>query len=269
MNTSKRSKLGVSSTVLFTQPYEDTARLAQRLGLDAVELFLDYPQFDLSMKYINNLKHFDIDYLVHLPMFDVNFGSFKSPQKALKEIKAKIKCIAKVVPVKYATLHLGSKPLYSHKGFHKGFDKMIQEFELKAARNTVHSLKELKSFCNKKNVKLNIENLDSPSKFGTDPKELLYFSNYTDGITFDVAHAYLSGYDIDKYYKKIAPKVTVVHASDTIIGKDAHYPVGTLDIPAEYYAKLKPEYFIIEPNPSDVSGLRESVDALVPAIKRL
>jgi len=258
----RSSKIGFSSVIFFDEDYEEAVKLAEELGVDAVELFLDYPQFDKSMKNIRNLQYHNIEYLVHLPIFDINFSSFKNRKKALKEIKAKLREITKYVPVRYATLHLGEKPLYNHKGFNKGLDRKILELERQAVKNTVYSLQELRTFCRGKGIKLNVENLDSHKKYGSDPNELISFSRYADGITYDVAHAYSLGYDIDHFLELIKDRINVVHCSDTVKGHDAHYPVGELDIPPEYYSKIRAEYFIIEPNPTDVDGLKLSVERL-------
>ncbi len=91
-------------------------------------------------------------------------------------------------------------------------------------------LRELAEAADVAGVTLTVENLIGPSELATRPAHMLELLDHPDlegvGLTVDLSHAQLSGWDPAEFLRIVAPRLRHVHANDTDGQGDRHWPLG-------------------------------------------
>ncbi len=206
-------------------------------GFGALEVFavgdiIDATTFDLYTEAIGAVvAESGASLSVHLPTTDVNplARNRRVAQASLESQKAAI-AWAGQIGATLAVLHLGSAPgvLGSPQG--RGDERFGRFWKLSQT-----TLADLAACARSHRVHLTIENLIGPREVAASPDlltELLETPGCEDvGLTVDLSHALLGGYDVAAFVRQVAPRLWHVHANDTDRQGDRHWPLGQGQLP--------------------------------------
>lgn len=163
---------------------------------------------------------------VHLPTTDCNplSRNRRVRQGALESQKAGI-AWAGALGAELAVLHLGSTAVRTQTPSGPASTYFGGAWDL--ARSV---LRELAHCAEEAGLALTVENLIGAGDVPTHPDHLLDLLDDPGtagvGVTVDLSHALLAGWEPADYLRRVAPRVRHVHANDTDGQADRHWPLG-------------------------------------------
>jgi len=163
---------------------------------------------------------------VHLPTTDVNVLA-RNRRVAEASLESQRQAIrwAQSLGARLAVLHLGTAAGVSGSPGAAGPQRFGRFWPQAQA-----ALADLAACAQQSNVLLTIENLIGPAEVAASPDHLLALleSPGCQGVrlTVDLSHALLAGYALTDFLPEVSPSMVHIHANDTDLQGDRHWPLG-------------------------------------------
>lgn len=216
-------KIYYSGLVQLEKPVATNLQAYADHGAEAVEIFIDGPQWDdkeegyAAVKDI--LDSFPFEYSVHGPMFDLNLTSESSAvrQTTMKEFKKTIEIASEI------------------KAKHVIVDPGICMFEIfdkeQAKKRAFESIKELQQHAIKFQQPIAIENMGQNGTELFDQEEYCtLLDHFPDkdmlGLVLDTGHAHINGWDIPEVIRQTKDHLLAIHINDNKGTIDNHLAIG-------------------------------------------
>lgn len=186
-----------------------------------IELLLDgyyWDKFDENSEVISSLlKSKDVDYSVHTPIFDMNLTSENrlSREATIKAYKN--------------TIAFASKINASHVVIHPGTVATGVFSKKRAQQRLDEAIKELCDFNENYNMQLLLENIgDNKTSIFTEQEYIDFIKRSYKNVysVFDIGHAYVCKWNIEKVINKLGKSLKAIHIHDNDSKVDAHLPIG-------------------------------------------
>ena len=242
------------------QTVEDNLILAKKLGLDFVELNLNFSYCRKAMEdgTLDRLhSKYDLKFTLHF--FDeADFGSYNEVVDAYLSLLKKYASLAKGY-VKMVNFHNNAGPYVTISGVkHYIYSKEYDEYIVRLINN----LKKAKEILDEYGMDMVIENVD----LGADVKFLsdnfIELSKRGFHFNLDVGHDYINGCPFTKLIEKNSFVLDEMHLHDAK-DKMCHLQLGTGVIPVDKYLNLAKEndlYLLLEVKSS--KDLEESIKVI-------
>jgi sugar phosphate isomerase/epimerase len=204
---------------------DDFARFVLEHGFDTIEIEFGFSiiSAELLLLLLGELRAIIRPFRAvscHLPLGEVNIAAlhFIMRREAIAETKKHIDLCGE----------LGISKLVMHPGCFGATPDRYALFEKQTRQIAEESVFEIAGYCEKKHMKLSIENMHRNEALFREPEEFEPFVRKGIGITLDTVHAYVSGVNPVDFITRYGKKITEVHLTDGIASDSyAHYPVGT------------------------------------------
>lgn len=229
-------KWGITCFFENKEEFKIVAELAPRYPLQYIEIRGERPFFspdDIStsdLKFFQEiLKESGLKATVHATFYDINLATVNSILK-----NAILECYKSYIEM---SSQIGAEIMVLHAG-HIFKDAVNISKIVKTARNNlIENLRILGDYAAERNVLLGLEN--SPPN-----PNLLLVANWENQIemllevnhpsvraVFDIAHAYLHGLDISRYYNKVSSYLAEIHIHNNAGNEDKHQAIdmGVID----------------------------------------
>lgn len=215
-------RIGVSTLTYLHLPYREALERLVALQPAVVELFFDYPHFDLqrfSADDVRVLREFGeahaIEYTLHAPCFDLNPASANAG--------ARDECVRQSELAINLAARLGAAEVVVHSGMRSDPKIPLDQ----TLGWSIESLRRIVRTAEQHRVRVSVENVGYGSAgFITHPEVLLdivrTFDSGLVGITLDTGHAVLQGFAIDAAITAFGHNLTHVHLHNTQGGADDH-----------------------------------------------
>lgn len=258
------SSVCYSDLIVLSNPIEKNIENLIEYGADKIELLMDGNEWndldDTIKRMKKSLPHFNIDYTIHPPAWDINLTS---ENKAIRETSYQE--YTKAIEFAY---ELKAEHVVIHPGFcfSPAFDKKL------AQKRATYYISELCHYAKPLGVKLAIENVGyNGTSIFTEAEYTNFLINIDDtaGYLIDTGHAHLNQWNIPKMIEKVNHRLFSLHLHDNLGSKDAHLPIGEGTIGWEpIYDALKtfstPVQLILEYAPEiNLNYLREGKNILL------
>ena len=241
---------------------EDNFKLAQKLGLDFIELNLNFASGRTALEnkiVLDLVNKYHIEVTLHF-YDEGDLGSYDEVVKAYLTLLDKYASLGKGF-VRQINIHLIPGPVVTISGIkHYVYEKEYDSYIKRLIRN----LKEAESICHKYDMKMVIENTDNTPSY----QRRTYLDLYKEGFrfTYDIGHDHLSNDIILGLLKEVSLPFDEFHIHDAKNRSTCHLALkeGTLDI-SKYksLAEKSNAYVVLEVK--QVSDLVKSV----PIFKKL
>lgn len=220
-------------TLIEFNDLEENAALCHELGLDFIELNMNFPQYGLDALEQTQLfktiaEHYHIYYTIHLDE-NLNVCDFnRTVSNAYLDTVRKTIDIAKQLHAPVINMHM------NHGVYVTLPDRKVQLFE-KYKEHYMKGIKELLELCNSScegtDIKISIENTDGFQDYEKTAIEYLLRSNVFT-MTWDIGHSHASGNADEGFIIEHAGKLKHFHIHDAA-GKSNHLTLGSGDIDLE------------------------------------
>jgi len=214
------------------EDFRKILELAPNYPVSFLEIRGERPFFapeDLSSSDINFFQKIieksELRVTLHSTFYDINLSTINSYlQKATVDCYKKYLDLAAIIGAEIMVVHAGHihKDAVAH-----------QEIQKIAQTNLVNNMQILGDYAAVKNVDIALENSPpNPNQLMVwEPHrhvEILKLINHSHiKALFDIAHAFLHGHDISKYYEMIKPFLTEIHIHNNDGHTDQHRSVTT------------------------------------------
>lgn len=211
-------------TLTTYQTIEEQVQLCHELGLELLEINLNYPYCDLEKNDLPKLKayakQYHVTYTIHYDEY-ADFASFHEEirQAWLSHFKKTVD-LAKQIEAARITIHffdgvhvtLPNQVIYVYDTYYQKYLSLLKD-----------SLHVCFQYALENNIDLCIENVTMPDFMVTTFKDLL-----ADGyhFTYDVGHHYEFGFKADGIYQNHFSSVKHMHLHD-VIDNNPHKALGT------------------------------------------
>lgn len=251
--------LGMPS-LIETKSIEECAALCSALGLQFIELNLNFPQYQPQFFQPERLKRLaaesDLFYTVHfddnLNIADFNPYVAEGYRRTVREVIA----LAKVLEIPILNMHLSrgshytmpEKKIYFFQAYRDHYLQRILEFREECRREIGDS-----------GIKICVENCGGFLDFQKEAIALLLDSPVF-GLTLDVGHNYCAGFTDEPLILQHAGRLRHMHIHDAKNGKQDHLALGTGELDLCRYFELAEEHnctVVLETK--TIAGLRQSV----------
>ena len=204
---------------------DDFARFVHENGFDTVEIEFGFSiiSAELLLPLLGELRAIIRPFRAvscHLPLGEVNIAALHSTMRreAIAETKRHIDLCGE----------LGISKLVMHPGCFGATPDRYALLEKQTRQIAEESVFEIAGYCEKKHMKLSLENLHRSEALFREPQEFEPFVRKGIGLTLDTVHAFVSGVNPVDFITRYGKKITEVHLTDGIASDSyAHYPVGT------------------------------------------
>lgn len=219
-------RIGVSTLTYLHLDYRTAVSRLADLGIKVIELFYEYPHFDLENMTSDDGSHlrrladrYGITWTLHTPCFDLNPASanLAARMAALNQYQQAVRFAA----------DLGIREVVVHSG-HRSDPKIPAEQAFQWGADTLRRTSEDSE---RAGVRLAVENTGyGVSGFIHSPRTLvdLVSSIGSDlaGITLDTGHAVLEGFTPEEAVRVFGDRLTHIHVHDNSGTADDHFPLG-------------------------------------------
>ena len=229
---------GFSTFFFLQKPVNEVVDEIIAHGVRTIELSLEIPRApaidDDLVKRMAELSSEGVDFSIHAPFFEVNFGSCQKEIRQFSRKKAK-----SAIDIAY---ELGANPVVMHPGYTFWMDK-IKGVAEESWNFFIKDMRWLLSYAGKRGIVVALESIPMPFFFFYD---LLEFKRLREalpglGMTLDVGHAYVTkaakktndpqGAIIEDLRELGVGSVTHVHLHNNKGKRDEHlFPDGNIDI---------------------------------------
>ena len=252
-------KLGMP-TMIETPALEDCARLCGELGLDFIELNMNFPEylpFNLNVPaFLETAHRYGIFYTIHLDdamnVADLNPYVAKAYLRTVREtIQA-----AEAMQLPLLNMHLSPGAYYTLP------EKKVYLFEVYKEEY----LRNIRDFCTlcedavgSGNMRISIENCGGFSPVQLEALDMLLESPVF-ALTMDIGHNACAGRQDEPFILRHLDRLRHMHAHDTRGSKD-HLALGTGEMDAKKYLDLAAEQnctVVLETK--TIAGLKQSVE---------
>lgn len=250
-------------TMIETETVRQCARTARELGLDFVELNINFPQYQLSMLDAEELKtiaeEFGIGYTIHLDdeMSIADFNGYVA-QGYLHTVLDAVE-LAKKLGIRVLNMHLSRGAKYTLP------DRVVYFFEA-YARDYLAKIRAFRDACEKaigdSGILICVENTAGYLDFQKAALELLLESPVF-GLTFDIGHNYCAGNADEDWILAHRDRLCHFHIHDARDGRKDHLALGEGELDGARYLTIAKELgctVVLETK--TVEGLRGSVEYL-------
>ena len=204
---------------------DDFARFVLENGFDTIEIEFGFSiiSAELLLPLLGELRAIIRPFRAvscHLPLGEVNIAALHSTMRgeAIAETKRHIDLCGE----------LGISKLVMHPGCFGATPDRYSLLEKQTRQIAERSVFEIAGYCEKKHMKLSLENLHRSEALFREPQEFEPFVRKGIGLTLDTVHAFVSGVNPVDFITRYGKKITEVHLTDGIASDSyAHYPVGT------------------------------------------
>ena len=222
---------------------EDNFKLAQKLGLDFIELNLNFASCReaLEKKQVLDLVNkYNIKATLHF-YDEADLGSYDEVVKAYLSLLDRYASLGKGF-VKQINIHLIPGPVVTISGIkHYVYEKEYDEYINRLIKN----LKEAESICHKYDMNMVIENTDNTPKY----QARVYKDLYKEGFRFcyDIGHDHLSNDIVLDLLKEVNLPFDEFHIHDAKNRSACHLALseGTLDIARYKRLAEKNDAFVV------------------------
>ena len=247
-------------TMIETETLTQCAQVCQRLGLDFVELNLNFPQYllhRLDVDVLNRLAaEYGIGYTIHLDdeMSIADFNPYIA--KGYQQTVLDAITLAKKIGAKKLNMHMSRGAKYTLPS------KVIYFFEA-YEEEYLDNIRQFRDICEKAigtdDVKICIENTNGFLPFQQRAVEILLDSPVF-GLTFDIGHNYCAKNADEAWILAHADRLHHFHIHDAKDGSKDHLALGNgeLDI-ARYLALAQKLNCSVVLETKTAEGLTESV----------
>ena len=235
---------------------EDNFKLAQKLGLDFIELNLNFASGRTALEnkiVLDLVNKYHIEVTLHF-YDEADLGSYDEVVKAYLLLLDKYASLGQGF-VKQINIHLIPGPIVTISGVkHYVYEKEYDDYIKRLIRN----LKEADAICHKYDMKMVIENTDNIPSY----QRITYLDLYKEGFrfTYDIGHDHLSNDIVLGLLKEVPLPFDEFHIHDAKNRSTCHLALkeGTLDI-SKYksLAEKNNAYVVLEVK--QVSDLVKSV----------
>jgi sugar phosphate isomerase/epimerase len=235
-------RLGAAADLRFTETVSEFFDHLSDIGLNHAEFKREYlyapPEAPEAERIGELAESYDMSLTYHAPFRDWNLGSFNdaSRRAAVQQVKETLDDAA-TAGAGAVVVHGGS--VRAH------YPARVRE---KAYNNAVRSLSECASYAAEVGIPLCLENQpisETKERYTITPDDLHRLLTHIDadpevlGVTLDVGHATMNGYDWRAFVDQFGNRITVVHLHDNDGTADQHEPLPDYDpivktINAEY-----------------------------------
>lgn len=224
----------MGASTLF-EPSDQVNSVKKLVDLDirTVELipFYRLPSKGNAKKLKDLAKDYDLRYSVHALSMPYVHISHRHPRirEAYRDEVMNSVVFASEIGSPILTVHPGSMPEEPALSEIKAFTKLKLPRD-RYLKWSIQSLREILECCEKRNVKLSIENL-SPAQqnLGASPQEIRYILSELDspyaGVTLDVGHANITK-NFQEFIQILGKYITHVHVHDNDGAEDEHLGLG-------------------------------------------
>ncbi len=224
-------RIGVSTLTYVDVPYRQALERLRPLGVSVVELFFDYPHFDvaaISSEDVRFLRRYrdetGVDYTLHTPCFDLNPASVNkgARDEAVRQHEQAIRFAAEL-EIREVVVHSGyrSDPRVS--------DQQCVDLSVDSLRRTIRTAEQ-------HGVRLAVENTGyGPKGFISEPATVLEIVKAGEselvGVTLDTGHAILEGFTPDAAVAAFGGHLSHIHIHNNGGRADDHGPLdrGVID----------------------------------------
>jgi sugar phosphate isomerase/epimerase len=235
--------LGAAMDVRFGATVEEFVAYVTDLGLDHVELKREYlyghPETPDPASVRDLADSYGVEVTYHAPFRDWNIGSFNDEvrEASVEQVKRTIDDAA-TAEAAAVVVHGGSVPT-----------RYPEWVRAKAHENALLSLAECAQYAQLVGVPLCLENQPhDPEKrrYTTSPSDLAGVIEEIDvtpeyfGVTLDVGHAKVNGYDWEAFVDRFGDRIRVCHLHDNDGTADQHDPLTGYEpvveaVPADHF----------------------------------
>ena len=250
-------------TMIETDTLRRCAQVAKNLGLDFVELNINFPQYQLPMLDPEELKtiadEYGIRYTLHLDdeMSIADFNAYVA-EGYLKTVLDAIS-LAKKLEIPVLNMHLSRGAKYTLP------DRVVYFFEAYKA-DYLKKIAAFRDACEAaiggSPIRICVENTSGWLDFQKEALELLLESPVF-GLTFDIGHNYCAGGADEEWLLAHKDRLHHFHIHDARDGHKDHLALGTGELDAMRYIAIAKELgctVVLETK--TVEGLRGSVEWL-------
>jgi sugar phosphate isomerase/epimerase len=218
--------IGVSTLTYLHLDYRAAVSRLAELGVKVIELFYDYPHFDLEKMRSDDSAHlrrlverYGITWTLHTPCFDLNPASANlgARMAALTQYQHAIRFAAEI----------GIREVVVHSG-HRSDPKIPPEQAFQWGADTLRRTSEASE---RAGVRLAVENTGYGAfGFIQSPRTLVDLVSSIDsdlaGITLDTGHAVLEGFAPEEAVRVFGDRLTHIHVHGNSGTADDHFPLG-------------------------------------------
>ncbi|WP_226479876.1 sugar phosphate isomerase/epimerase family protein [Natrinema amylolyticum] len=235
--------VGAAMDIRFGETVEEFMRYVTDLGLDHVEFKREYlaghPETPGPERIRELSNRYGVSVTYHAPFRDWNVGSYNEVvrQDSVKRVKRTLDDAAEA-GAGAVVVHGGSVP--------KRYPEWVRD---RAKQNALRSLAECAEYAQLVGVPLCLENQpinEQKRRYTTTPADLASMRNTVDvppqylGVTLDVGHAKVNGYDWRAFVEEFGHRIRVCHLHDNDGTTDQHEPLPDYEsvveaIPADYF----------------------------------
>ncbi len=225
-------------TMIETPTVRSCGSLARRLGLDFVELNLNFPDFllhKLDARELNRLaEEFGIGYTIHLDD-EMNVADF-NPHVFEANCRTVIQAIglARKIGARKLNMHLSRGAKYTLP------DRVIYFFEAYPDAY-LENIRAFRDACAQavgdRDITVCVENTTGFLPFQRQAVELLLESPAF-GLTFDIGHNYCAGNADEEWILSHADRLKHFHIHDALEGNKDHRQLGTGELDVRRYVEL-------------------------------
>ncbi|MEY7850101.1 sugar phosphate isomerase/epimerase family protein [Natrarchaeobius sp. A-rgal3] len=229
-------RVGAAMDVRFDWTFDRFCEYVVDCGLEHVELKMEYvhghPDAPDPETVAERSDAYDVTVTYHAPFRDWNPGSFNEDSRvaAVEQVNSTLEAAA-TAGAGAVVVHGGSVPYR--------YPEYVRERARDAARR---SLAECARYAAEVDVPLCLENQpqsDSNERHTTSPDDLAAMLESVDvddalGVTLDVGHARVNGFDWRTFADRFADRIHVVHLHDNDGVEDRHEPLADFEPICEY-----------------------------------
>ncbi|WP_137290706.1 sugar phosphate isomerase/epimerase family protein [Natronorubrum halophilum] len=235
--------VGAAMDIRFGETVEEFMRYVTDLGLDHVEFKREYlaghPETPGPERIRELSNSYGVSVTYHAPFRDWNIGSYNEVvrQNSVERAKRTLDDAAEA-GAGAVVVHGGSVP--------KRYPEWVRD---RAKQNALRSLAECAEYAQLVGVPLCLENQpinEQKRRYTTTPADLASMRNTVDvppkylGVTLDVGHAKVNGYDWRAFVEEFGHRIRVCHLHDNDGTADQHEPFPDYEsvvesIPADYF----------------------------------
>lgn len=250
-------------TMIETDTLERCAQVAKELGLEFVELNINFPQYQLPKLDAQKLKRiaaeYGIGYTIHLDdeMSIADFNAYVA--EGYRKTVLDAITLAKEVGIQTLNMHLSRGAKYTLP------DRVVFFFEAyweDYLRNVALFRDACEDAIGDSGIQICVENTGGFLPFQRKALELLLQSPVF-GLTFDIGHNYCAKDADEGWILSHADRLHHFHIHDAAQGNKDHQTLGTGELDCARYLTLAQKYdcsVVLETK--TVDSLRESVDWL-------
>ena len=213
---------------------EDNFKLAQKLGLDFIELNLNFASCREALEnktILDLVNKYNIETTLHF-YDEADLGSYDEIVKAYLGLLDKYASLGKGF-VKQINIHLIPGPVVTISGVkHYVYEKEYDAYIIRLIKN----LKEAESICHKYDMKMVIENTDNTPSY----QRRTYLDLYKEGFrfTYDIGHDHLSNDIILGLLNEVSLSFDEFHIHDAKNRSSCHLALGKGALDISKYKRL-------------------------------